>query len=183
MGSPSARKSSTARSSVTSSTTKSTTGRQTILPFVPVSKSQAVALPLSPARKNTNANPLLDTKALNYSPVQSNPSLKQTSLLSRLKSVKAHSTSSVPKAATKENQPTSSSQPIADLTSSSGPRRTLKRSNSAFSSLDIVGKDWLQNAPTKRSCKVVNKTHVRKFYWKIYDPITCKSRLNLHSSV
>lgn len=167
MGSPSARKSSTARSSVASAGTKGnpvkapTTGRQTILPFVPVSKSQAIAIPLSPARKNNNTNPLLDAKALNYSPVKPSTSLKQTSLLSRLKSVKTNSTgNSAASKSTKENQPTSSSQPTADLSSSTGPRRTLKRSNSAFSSLDIVGKDWLQNAPSKKSCKVVNKTHV-----------------------
>jgi hypothetical protein len=170
MGSPSTRKSSIARSSVASSTTISATGRQTILPFVPVPKSQAIALPLSPSRKNTNANPLLDSKALNYGAAKSSSSLKQTSLLNRLKSVKTNSSNSTTKVSTKENQPTSSSQPSADVSSSTGARRTLKRSNSAFSSLDIVGKDWLQNAPTKRSCKVINKTHVRKNFKKSYIP-------------
>jgi len=170
MGSPSARKTSTAGSSVASAGTKGnptklTTGRQTILPFIPVSKAQAIAIPLSPSSKNNNAptsNPLLDTKALNYSSVKPSGPLKQTSLLSRLKSVKANATSSASKS-TKENQPISSSQPTADVSTSTGPRRTLKRSNSAFSSLDIVGKDWLQNAPTKKSCKVVNKTHYDRF--------------------
>lgn len=195
MGSPSARKTSTAGSSVASAGTKGnptklTTGRQTILPFIPVSKAQAIAIPLSPSSKNNNAptsNPLLDTKALNYSSVKPSGPLKQTSLLSRLKSVKANATSSASKS-TKENQPISSSQPTADVSTSTGPRRTLKRSNSAFSSLDIVGKDWLQNAPTKKSCKVVNKTHVMECFKTLqyhqHQFLTlCSALLNLCSMI
>jgi hypothetical protein len=166
MGSSPTRKGSTARSSVARSGALGngkSTSQQTLLPFVPVSKAQAIALPLSPAKTNSVSNALLDTKALSNGTSKSpTGTLKQSSLLSRLKSVKSSSANSVTKS-TKENQPTSSSQPTPSATNSSGPRRTLKRSNSAFSSLDIVGKDWLQNSPTttKRSCKVKSdKTHV-----------------------
>ncbi|CAM0140020.1 WD repeat-containing protein slp1 [Umbelopsis sp. WA50703] len=169
MGSSPTRKGSTARSSVARSGALGngkSTSQQTLLPFVPVSKAQAIALPLSPAKTNSVSNALLDTKALSNGTSKSpTGTLKQSSLLSRLKSVKSSSANSVTKS-TKENQPTSSSQPTPSATNSSGPRRTLKRSNSAFSSLDIVGKDWLQNSPTttKRSCKVKSdKTHYDRF--------------------
>lgn len=173
MGSPPTRKGSTVRSTVARSGVPGngkSTGQQTLLPFVPVSKAQAIALPLSPAKTNTVSSTLLDTKPFNTGSSKTLAgTMKQTSLLSRLKSVKASSANSATKT-TKENQPTSSSQPTLSTTNSSGPRRTLKRSNSAFSSLDIVGKDWLQNSPatTKRSCKVKSdKTHVSFFQYDL----------------